>query len=178
MKTNALILTVSILLSVCCSAAGRERGWRPSAVSGHAITLSTIGADYSYEQRLGGDWSIIGRVGLATTGFSITSGTDSFDAGFEIGYGIAVEPRYYTSLGRRAAAGRSTFNNSSDFIAIRAQAFSYGDGAVLSLIPMYGIRRSTGRHWFHEFSFGAKLNAVESGFGILPYAQYRLGFTF
>lgn len=178
MKTKALILTIAVLFSAVRAASAQESGAQAAVVSSHAITLSTIGVDYSYEQRLGGSWSLIGRAGLAATGFNVTSGTSSFEAGFEMGCGIAVEPRYYTSLDRRAAAGKSTYGNSSDFIAVRAQAVSYGDGAILSLIPMYGIRRSGGKHWFHEFSFGARLNAVEGGFGIMPYAHYRLGFTF
>lgn len=178
MKMRTLILTITLLVSGGMVAWAQDSGAQAAVVSGHAITLSTLGVDYSYEQRLGGVWSIIGRVGLATSDFSITSRADYFDANFQIGYGIAIEPRYYTSMSRRAAAGKSTFNNSSDFIAIRAQAFSCEDGAILSLIPMYGIRRNGGEHWFHEFSFGARLTDTEGGFGITPYVQYRLGFTF
>lgn len=173
------------VLSICvamtclsfCAAAQKEKDFS-AVVNNHSISISTIGAEYGYEQRLGGWWSIIGRAGIVTSSFDVSSSPDHFNANFSMAMGITVEPRYYTSFSRRLSAGKPTVNNSSDFIAIRMQGLSDGERGFLSLIPMYGIRRHGGKHWYHEFTLGARLSAIDAGFDITPHVQYRLGFIF
>ena len=102
----------------------------PAVVSGHSIQLSIFGLEYSYEQRLGGYWSIIGRAGLPSslTDYSVTYDLSSYNTSKNYSFnwspslGVTVEPRYYTSMRRRFDKGRKTVNNSSDFVSLQVKA--------------------------------------------------------
>ena len=127
-----------------------EDGQTASVRSNHSVSLSIIGAEYSYEQRLADRWTL--------------------------GAGLTVEPRFYTSILRRQALGRSTANNASDFVSMRIQGYFTGSGSFhVAVTPLYGIRRSESRHWFHEFAFGPCWT-INKGFS--PAILYRLGFLF
>lgn len=179
MRIKSILFAIAAL-TLSLSAAYAQTGSDQSEAAvrnNHSISLTALGIEYGYEQRLGGNWSLIGRAGVVPVGVDLLNDWETFSANFSMAYGITVEPRFYTSLGRRAAAGRPTVNNSSDFVAIRAQALTDGTDPALTLTPMYGIRRHGGKHWYHEFTFGARLMMVDE-FGITPHVQYRLGFIF
>ena len=54
-----------------------------------------------------------------------------------------------------------------------------GDGLEVSFTPAYGIRRSFGRLWFHEITFGPKIGiTTEYGLFLAPHIQYRIGLAF
>lgn len=178
MTIKSFLSTVIALVAVSVAAWSQTPQDGSAIKSNHSISLTTLGAEYGYEQRLGGNWTLIGRVGLVPAGLDLSSHLNSFNANFNMAYGITVEPRYYTSFSRRLAAGKPTVNNSSDFIAIRAQGLSDGDNIAVSLTPMYGIRRHGGKHWYHEFTFGACITDSGNNFDITPHVQYRLGFIF
>lgn len=163
-------------------------------VSGHAFSLSVLGLEYSYEQRLGGNWSLIGRAGLTCSligktvrdeynmqtidnGNTVTTTTNHQHI---VNYywgprpGITVEPRYYTNLERRYLKGKKTVNNSADYVSLQIKAF-YGAGFApvrVSLIPTYGIRRG-GNHWFREYTFGVGFHSAGA---ILPHLGFRIGY--
>ena len=101
-----------------------------------------------------------------------------------LAYGVTIEPRIYTSLNRRIAKGKKTLKNSSDFVAFRLQGTlgtpNYPT-AEICLVPMYGIRRVWGEHWFGEFTVGGGMS-YHNLFGwdmhFKPHMQYRVGFVF
>ncbi len=151
------------------------------AVSTHSFTIQILGLDYSYEQRLGGDFSMIFRAGILPGEIDIYSSPDlGQDLYANMVLGIAIEPRYYTNFDRRTRLGKSTFKNSADFVSIRLSGGLY-DGYmrdfVASITPMYGIRRVWGKHWFGEFTTGINFHYThELNLGL--HLQYRLGFVF
>ncbi len=146
------------------------------AVSLHSFSLQFAGLDYSYEQRLGGDFSMVFRAGFIPDEISIYSNTSGGQSlSFTSGLGVTVEPRYYTNFDRRNRLGKTTFKNSADFVALKITG-GYSDVPIINLTPMYGIRRVWGEHWFGEFTTGVNVNLVSSTFGL--HIQYRIGFVF
>lgn len=159
-------------------------------VSGHSIMLSILGLEYSYEQSLGGSWSIIARAGLpcALTEHSVfkqynySTYTDSWSPSTSYNYnwspslGVTLEPRYYTSMRRRFDKGRKTINNSSDFVSLRITAYNLAkDDIQLTSIAAYGIRRG-GEHWFREYTGGIAFHTIYGG--VLPHLGFKFGYRF
>ncbi len=146
------------------------------AVSTHAISAQIFGLDYGYEQRLGGDFSMVFRAGIVTYENSIYSSPDGLRVDYTSTFGVNIEPRYYTNFNRRTRLGKTTYKNSGDFVSMRIEA-GFPDGLQMRVTPMYGIRRVWGKHWFGEFTSGLTLNlgAYDSA-GI--HLQYRVGFVF
>ena len=56
---------------------------------------------------------------------------------------------------------------------------NYPTGEVC-LVPMYGIRRAWGEHWFGEFTVGGGVSYATcyNGLNFKPHLQYRVGFAF
>ena len=48
---------------------------------------------------------------------------------------------------------------------------------ILRTAPQYGIRRTTGDHWAHEFTFGPRF-AFFDDVALSPHVSYRLVFMF
>ena len=148
------------------------------AVSNHSLSAQILGVEYSFEGALGGNFTLIGRAGLVPTGIMLASSiSGTFNAHFNLAAGLTLEPRFYTSFDRRARLGRSTFMNSSDFVSFPLQALWASEGFVFSFTPQYGIRRTTGDHWAHEFTFGPRF-AFFDDVAISPHVGYRLVFMF
>lgn len=146
--------------------------------SNHSVSTTLLGLEYSFEGRIADRWSLIGRAGLVPVGFSLESVPGSFSASGLMGLGLTFEGRWYTSIARRAAYGRSTYNNSSDFLMLRLRG-NTGDGVEVSFTPAYGIRRSFGKYWMHEFTVGPKIGmTTDRGLFLSPHIQYRIGITF
>jgi hypothetical protein len=150
------------------------------AVSNHSISAQVLGLEYSFEGALASNFTLIARAGVVPTGIAFSSGIlNSTYAHFNVGLGLTLEPRIYTSFDRRARLGRSTYMNSSDFVSFRTQAIWAADGVCFAFTPLYGIRRTTGDHWAHEFTFGPRFAwAGEEDLTISPHIQYRLVFMF
>ncbi|MCQ2148436.1 MAG: hypothetical protein MJZ16_13130 [Bacteroidales bacterium] len=146
--------------------------------SNHSISMQVFGLEYSYEQALGGTWSIIGRVGFTPTELDYHTDFNSASVAFLISPALVVEPRLYTSLGRRYDMGKDIYNNAADFVSLKTQVYIDDDDFALGITPMYGIRRTGGEHWAHEFTFGTKLTITTENLGLAPHLQYRLIFTF
>lgn len=166
------------------------------ATSGHSVSANILGVEYSYEQALGGEWSLIVRAGLPSvlTMARITlnvSGTgdiigEKYD--FSIGPrpGITLEPRFYFNKMERALLGKNTANNCANFWSLRTtlylQDLDSPGHQSLSLIPMFGMRRGH-EHWFREYTFGAGFHTVSYGdtggrIPFLPHVNFRIGYTF
>lgn len=149
------------------------------AVSNHSVSAQVLGLEYGFEGALLSNLTLIGRAGLVPTGIEYASGMLSGTYGqFHVGLGLTLEPRFYTSFDRRARLGRSTYMNSSDFLAIRNQLVWGKDALCFVITPLYGIRRTTGDHWAHEFTIGPRLAYAGGDPNLSPHVQYRLVFMF
>lgn len=146
--------------------------------SNHSISTTLLGLEYSFEGRIADRWTLIGRAGLVPVGFTLYSYPNSCGFNADLGLGASFEGRYYSSIKRRTEMGRSTYNNSSDFISLRLRANTTGDGPEISLTPAYGFRRAIGKHWVQEFTLGLRLGILGDGAFFAPHAQYRIGFVF
>ena len=148
------------------------------AVSNHSLSAQLLGVEYSFEGALASNFTLIGRAGLVPTGIALVSSiAGTFDSHFNMAAGLTLEPRIYTSFERRARLGRSTYMNSSDFVSFPLQALWVGEGFVFAFTPQYGIRRTTGDHWAHEFTFGPRF-AFFDDVALSPHVSYRLVFMF
>jgi hypothetical protein len=169
---------------------------RSSAPSGgHSFSLSILGLEYNYELPIGGKWTIVFSAGAPSvvTGWQQITRTESttIDSGtistthsktnsqttyyFGPRPDVTIEPRLYTSLERRMLKGRSTINNSSDFVSFKTRFYttSFNDMQI-SIVPAYGIRRG-GEHWYREYTFGLGLHTA--CLGILPHLGFKIGYT-
>lgn len=181
------LLTISLFLAAFAAMAkNKPIEERPQDVitgtyrvcSNHSISTTLLGLEYSFEGRIADRWSLIGRAGLVPIGFALASTPGAFSASGQMGLGLTFEGRWYTSIARRASYGRSTYNNSSDFLMLRLRG-NTGDGVEVSFTPAYGIRRSFGKYWMHEFTVGPKIGmTTNSGLFLSPHIQYRIGITF
>lgn len=158
-----------------------EEYGRPAEVtSGHAVSLSVLGLEYSYEWALKGSWSLILRAGVPSVLVDSSSSYDgtSISLNFNFGPrpGLSLEPRYYHNLQKRYLAGKKTANNSANYFSVLTKAYTSVGALNLSLIPTYGIRRG-GDHWFQEYSFGVALH-TRSVAALLPHLGFRFGYTF
>ena len=153
-------------------------------VSNHSVSVILIGAEYSYEQRLGPYASLIARIGATpvVTSYEESQSQDTYtlNYSFKTRPTVAVEPRFYTSIQRRNKLGRSTVNNSANFVSMRMEC---GFGGIrqtqFCLIGAYGIRRAS-EHWFREYTFGLDYQGVlaDTSLPISPHIQFRLGYSF
>lgn len=183
---KALIIIAALYCSLGLSAKVKPIEQRPQDVitysyelrSNHSVSMPLGGIEYSYEGRVADRWSLIGRVGLVPIGFAASSVPDYSELQLRSGLGLTFEARWYSNIAKRAECGRSTYNNSSDFVSMRLRA-NTGDGLEVSFTPAYGIRRSFGRLWFHEVTFGPKIGiTTDYGLFLAPHIQYRIGLAF
>lgn len=168
------IIAIAVLLFSADSYAQRIAR-HDGAVSNHSVSVQIIGAEYAYEQSFGGNFTLIGRAGLMPVGLDYYKDAVNFNASFTSALGVTLEPRFYTSMQRRMMMGRPSYNNASDFVGLKTSILFYDD-TDLTLTPVYGIRRSYGKHWFGEFTGGAQFSLVEGG--LTPHDQIRFGFVF
>lgn len=183
---KALIIIAALYCSLGLSAKVKPIEQRPQDVitysyelrSNHSVSMPLGGIEYSYEGRVADRWSLIGRVGLVPIGFAASSVPNYSELQLRSGLGLTFEARWYSNIAKRAECGRSTYNNSSDFVSMRLRA-NTGDGLEVSFTPAYGIRRSFGRLWFHEVTFGPKIGiTTDYGLFLAPHIQYRIGLAF
>ena len=175
MKKRCLFFVgIMLLVSTMCYS-------QTKVVSNHSFSLAFLETEYSYEQALGGNFSLIGRIGLVPGNEqTLVIDYQTFTYHFTVMPGITVEPRYYTSLGRREKLGRTTENNASDFVSIAGIVMGPDlglDGTVyVTFVPQYGIRRTWGKHWYCEGSAGVALGERNKAFFYRPHLQFRVGF--
>ncbi len=174
MKKYFMILMLS-LAGLAANAQGRV--YVTNVQNMHSFSLQLGGLDYSYEQRLGGDFSMVFRAGLLPEEIAVYSNTwGAQSISLASSFGVAIEPRYYTNFDRRHRLGKTTYKNSADFVALKI-AGAYDGDPRFGVTPMYGIRRVWGEHWFGEFTTGVNFNFT----GVLTaglHLQYRIGFVF
>lgn len=173
MKTR-LLNTILFLLAVASVRAQDI----PRAVSIQSVSADVLGVEYSYEQALGGSWTLIGRVGLPPMVTSAARSDHGLSVVTEASPAISLESRYYTTLARRVRKGRSILSNSSDYIMLRlvgAYMLRDTDPYEAKIIVAYGIRRAWNRVYI-EPTFGAGYHTQAKI--ILPHLQFRVGIPF
>ena len=180
------VLSAMLIFSISAFAKIKPIEKRPQDVitytydlrSNHSVSTTLLGIEYSYEGKVADRWTLIGRVGIVPTGFiAMSVPEETFFAG-DMGLGLSFEGRWYSNIAKRAQYGRCTYNNSSDFVSMRLRANTYDEGLEVSFTPAYGIRRTFGRLWFHEMTFGPKIGVNDNGLFLAPHIQYRLGLAF
>ena len=145
--------------------------------SNHSVSTTIAGLEYSYEGKVADRWTLIGRAGLVPIGFSALGSAHSSSLNTEMGFGLSFEGRWYSNIAKRAEYGRTTYNNSSDFISMRLRA-NTSNGIEISFTPAYGIRRAFSKLWFHEVTFGPRIGIDGRGPFVSPHIQYRIGLSF
>jgi len=107
-----------------------------------------------------------------------------------IGAVIAVEPRWYYNLKRRANKGKRIDGNSGNYFSLRGRyhVHSMSRGAensiyYLLVAPTWGIRRNIGKHFNYEAGVGAGLgfgyeDDGRSGISTIPYVVLGIGYRF
>ena len=170
-----LIIAFVLMLGVPAMVSAQET---PSAVSAHSVSVDILGVEYGYEWAVGQRLTLSGRVGIPPMVETAIIDHGNLEVVTNTRPAITIEPRYYTSLGRRARNGRSTLNNSSDFVMLRltgAHMLRDNDPLEAKVIVAYGIRRAW-EHWYIEPTFGGGYHTQVDEF--LPHLQFRLGFLF
>lgn len=177
---------------ICCVVPlvtyGQNNG-NAATTSNHSISTSTLfGLEYAYEQSLGKISTLVMRAGIPNRVMWRSYVSDGnmlhIDGRSTFAYGLTFEPRIYTSMNRRASMGRKTLKNSSDFVAFRLQGTLGSPNyptAEVYFVPMYGIRRVWGEHWFGEFTVGGGItchNLYGWDLNFKPHVQYRVGYVF
>lgn len=177
-----------LTLAIVCCIISLAASAQTKTTANHSISTSTLlSLEYAYEQPIGGISTIVMRAGVPNRFLYTSYASDnsfSLEGRSSWAYGVTIEPRIYTSLNRRIAKGKKTLKNSSDFVAFRLQGTlgtpNYPT-AEICLVPMYGIRRVWGEHWFGEFTVGGGMS-YHNLFGwdlhFKPHMQYRVGFVF
>lgn len=180
MNNSTMIFALLVMSVLPISANAQD--W---ACSNHSISMSTsLGVDYTYEQKLAKCFSMVFRGGIGTSGiWVINAEMDSFLLQGHFSYPAAnssIEPRLYTNLRHRQILNKTTYNNSADYIALRMT----GARGIISkstefcLVPMYGIRRALEEHIFGEFTIGAGATWFRSSLFIKPHLSLRIGYAF
>lgn len=146
--------------------------------SNHSVSSTLLGIEYSYEGKVSDRWTLIGRAGLVPVGFYLYSTPGRTNFSGDLGFGLTFEGRWYSNIAKRAEYGRSTYNNSSDFVSLRLRGTTSTDGIEVSFTPSYGIRRAFSKLWFHEVTFGPKIGINDDGMFFQPHIQYRIGLAF
>lgn len=175
MKRFILIISVALLASI--NVAGQNS---VKTVSNHSVSVNLFGADYAYEQSLGGNWSILGRIGFEP--IKVEGYIDEHDvthSQFSPRPALTIEPRFYFNLGRRARQGRATDLNAADFLSIKAStaklSSGHRDDTAFYVAAQYGIRRVWDR-LFIEPTIGVAYHAWFDDW--LPELQFRIGYAF
>lgn len=102
---------------------------------------------------------------------------------------LALEPRWYYNLKKRADKNKRIDGNSGNYISLRARYHFHSTEAAeksdlyhLLTVATWGIRRNIGKHFNYEAGVGTGLG-FEKGNGrevnfLVPYATLTIGYRF
>ena len=169
MKMKRMFLSLVAMLSIA-SAFAQVRPETNHTVS----TTLGAGLEYAFEWAYAGKATVIGRIGYASKGFTLTSNLDGFFWTGKMAPAVTLEPRYYLMMDWRDLHGKYTEGNSAEFVGVPVMYTLSGE---LAVTPRLGVRRAFARHWFHEFTAGADVLCLPS-LVVSPHVGYRIGFLF
>ncbi len=130
----------------------------------NSVQLGLFSLSYQNETRLERKMTLRSEIGLISGSSTIEYPDGQKEKSFLIVPFVNIEPRWYYSLDRRNRLEKITKNNSSNYFSLLTSFASARTALVntkdfesaphLSIIPEYGLRRSTGKHFFTEYSAG------------------------
>lgn len=164
-----------VILSLVAVLSALSMGAQVRPETNHTVS-TTLGAgvEYAFEWAYAGKATVVGRIGYAAKGFTLTSSLDGFFWTGRMTPAVTLEPRYYLMMDWRDSHGKYTSGNSAEFIGVPVM---YTLGNELCVSPVLGVRRAFARHWFHEFTAGADVLCLPSVV-VSPHVGYRIGFLF
>lgn len=150
-----------IFLLICLLSFGITQAQEiPQTEDRYGVSAGVIGVWGFYEKALTKNFSLHSQIGYHG-GFMM--GTDS-KLDYVFTTSIRVEPRYYYNLSKRDSKGKSTSNNTGNYLALELSyvpdllSSSNREGVEVSkslyLIPKYGLRRNISSVVSFEFAFG------------------------
>lgn len=122
--------------------------------------INVLGVGVNYEKAITNEITVLGNVNYSTINFRGSG--DGVDMDFTLKLGL--EGRYYYNFDRRASKGKSTLNNSANFIGLKFDYYTdwlstyngFGkDDDFTKIVINYGIKRNFAKKFFYEFNFGA-----------------------
>jgi hypothetical protein len=137
-----------------------------------SLHINVLGVGINYERAITNKITILGNANYSIIGLS--GDRDGFDTDSTVKLGL--EGRYYYNFDRRISKGKSTDNNSANYISLKLDYFTDWlstyegmgkDDDFSKLTVNYGIKRNFSKNFFYEFNFGA-------GFLIDTYYPYRV----
>lgn len=150
--------------------------------------LVFLGASASYETRISPkntlNFEASLNYGLAYS-YSSSMG-ENF--GYTLGPGISAEARHYYNLAKRVRLGKSTLNNSGNFLSLQLgyqfAPIDYNNiyaNPFLSLTPAWGMQRRVGRRFSFEGVFGFSVqyetNSSLEVWNATPSIQLKFGYV-
>ncbi|QTV06350.1 DUF3575 domain-containing protein [Faecalibacter bovis] len=127
-----------------------------------SIHINVIGIGASYEKALADNFTVLGNINYSTINFRGTN--DSLDMDLTIKLGL--EGRYYYNFDRRLSKGKSTLNNSGNYVGLKIDYYTDWlstyegigkDDDFVKLVANYGIKRNFGKQFYYEFNTGLGL---------------------
>lgn len=168
-------------------------------VTNHSIGINILGLGYTYEQALGGKFTLNSSIELqnlltwSDNSFTLngyeTVKSNDFDYAM-LPY-ISVSPRYYYNLDKRERMGKNINRNSANYLALSlGYAFKpivqnnegttiYNDFILLS--PHWGMQRVYNNKWLIDLKLGVNFGyslGSEKEFGCAPNINFRFGYVF
>lgn len=132
----------------------------------NSLQFNLGGLFYVHERALNDELALHFEAGLHGTGYSSRNDENASNDYFALRPILIIEPRAYYNLAKRARKGKTTSNNSGNFIGV---AFDYQPDVQLlstnpsfapkttfSFTPRWGIRRQLGQHFDFEFTLGLR----------------------
>lgn len=157
------LLTGTILMCAMLSGFAQSKATVEESIWN--VQAGTLGIFANNEYRLGEKLALRTEIGM-DAGFS----TNGEDTKWGLLPTINIEPRYYYNIAKRAAKGRNTSGNASNFITVLVKyspdwfVISNKDNVItenlIAIVPKWGIRRNIGK---------TKLN-YEAGIGLGYYS--------
>lgn len=163
----------------------------------NSVQLGLFSISYQNESRLERKITLRSEIGLATGASTLEYPDGTKEKSFLIVPFVNIEPRWYHSLDRRSRLKKTTENNSSNYISLLTTLVSSKTALVntkdfetapfISIIPEYGFRRNSGKHFYWECSVGIgyQYNFLDKSFTykideneVIFDFQYKLGYIF
>lgn len=150
------------------------------------LNANLWGLHYNFEEPVTAKTTINYHGGLAGE-LLYSSGTwvhsDDFSYSFRASFG--ADFRYYYNLAKRRYAGKSTFYNSGNFLALDMQYFTpafnsknVSKSYMIMASPYWGIRNVSRSSWLYELNLGVNAGVRGGNWGWNPKVDVKLGYVF
>lgn len=123
--------------------------------------INVLGVGVNYEKAITNKITVLGNINYSTINFRGSSGNG---VDMDLTLKLGLEGRYYYNFDKRSSKGKSTLNNSGNFIGLKLDYYTDWlstqegmgkDDDFTKLVVNYGIKRNFATNFFYEFNFGA-----------------------